>query len=71
MVFIPDGKLVYIINALDGKHIMNLVYEVRGDMLVTDQPSVLRKEYPKFCFESDDVLVLEYGGAKMRFRRER
>ena len=71
MVFTLDGKLVYIINDREGKHIMNLVYEVAGDTLVTDQPSEPRKEHTKFFFESDDILILEYGGAKTWFRREK
>jgi len=71
MVFTPDGKLVYIISDRDGKHIMNLVYEVAGDTLITDQPSEPRKEYTKFFFESDDVLILEYGDARTWFRREK
>ena len=71
MAFTPDGQLVYIINDRDGKHIMNLVYEVAGDTLITDQPSEPKKEYTKFFFESNDILVLEYGGVKTWFRREK
>ena len=71
MVFATDGKLVYIINDRDGKHIINLIYEESGGTLITNQPSEPRKEHTKFFFESDDVLVLEYGGAKTWFRRER
>ncbi len=70
MVFIPDGKLVYIVHDLDGKHVMNLVYEIAGETLITDQPSEPRKEHTGFYFESDDLLVLEYSGVKTWFRRE-
>ena len=71
MVFTADGKLVYIIRAGDSKHIMNLEYEVSGDLIITDQPSEPRKEYTKFYLESDDVLVVVYDGAKTWFRREK
>ncbi len=63
MVFTSDGKLVYIINDRDSKHIINLVCEVSGDSLMTDQRSEPKKEITKFFFESNDILILEYGGA--------
>jgi hypothetical protein len=69
MEFTIDGKLIYSIHQNDRTRIINLVYEVTGDTIVTDQPSKPRKETTKFYFESNDTLVLDYGGEKAYFRR--
>ena len=71
MVFTNDGKLIYSIHEGDRTQVMNLVYEVSGDQIITDQPSNPRKEVTKFYFEPNGILVLDYQGEKTRFARER
>ena len=70
MVFTNDGKLIYSIDTPEKTQIINLVYEVSGDEIVTDQPSRPRKEITKFSFEPGGVLVLEHDGDIARFTRE-
>ena len=69
MAFTPEGKLIYTIDTGDKKEIMNLLYEVRADMIVTDQPSAPQQEQTRYVFESDDDLVLDYNGEVSRFVR--
>ena len=71
MVFTEDGELIYSIHSGDRTEIINLVYEVSGDQLITDQPSSPRKEISKFYFEPNGILVIDYQGEKTRFMRER
>jgi hypothetical protein len=70
MAFTRDGKLVYSIHAGDKTQVINLVYEVSGNQIITDQPSNPRREISRFSFEPSGVLVLDYNGDKARFRRE-
>ena len=70
MVFTNDGKLVYSIHTRDKTEVFNLVYEVSGDQIISDQPSSPRKEITKFSFEPSGILVLDYNGEKTRFKRE-
>jgi hypothetical protein len=70
MEFTNDGKLIYSIHSAGKTRVINLVYEVSGDQLITDQPSNPRKEISKFYFEPSGILVLDYQGEKTRFSRE-
>ena len=69
MTFTDDGKLVYVIHQTDSKQIMNLVFRVDGDRLVTNQPSHPREETTKFSFDSEGNLILDYDGSKTWFAR--
>lgn len=69
MVFEANGQLKYVQHLVDGAQIMNLIYKVDGDCLVTDQPSSPNEEKTKFEFETEDVLVLDYAGQKAWFQR--
>jgi hypothetical protein len=71
MVFTNDGKLIYSVHTGDKIQTINMVYEVSGDQIITDQPSNPRKEISKFYFESSGILVIDYHGEKTRFVRER
>ena len=71
MVFTNDGKLIYSIHTAGKTQIINMVYEVSGDQIITDQPSNPRKEISKFYFEPSGILVVDYQGEKTRFMRER
>ena len=70
MVFTDDGKLVYSIHAGDKTQVINMVYEVSGNQIITDQPSNPLREISGFSFESSGILVLDYNGEKARFTRE-
>lgn len=70
MVFTNDGKLIYSIHTGDKIQVINMVYEVSGDNITTDQPSNPRKEISKFYFEPGGILVVNYQGEKTRFMRE-
>ena len=69
MDFRDDGRLLYAILSDSRWQIMNLVYQVEGDVLVTDQPSSPRKERTRFAFEKDGTLMLEFGGQRSWFKR--
>jgi len=71
MVFTNDGKLIYSIHTGGKTQVINMVYEVSGDQIITDQPSSPRREASKFSFEPNGILVLDYNGEKTRFIRER
>jgi len=70
MIFTNDGKLIYSIHTGDKTQVINMVYEVSGDQIITDQPSNQRKEISKFYFEPSGILVVDYQGEKARFIRE-
>ena len=70
MVFTNDGKLIYSIHTGDKTQVINMVYEISGDQIITDQPSNPRTETSKFYFEPSGILVIDYQGEKTRFRRE-
>ncbi|SRR6266404_6019363 len=69
MTFTRDRKLVYVIHQNQSDEIMNLVFAVDGDCLVTSQPSRPQTERTEFTFDADGHLVLDYGGAKTWFTR--
>jgi hypothetical protein len=69
MAFGLNGELVYSIDTQEKMQIINLVYKVSGNTLITDQPSAPQKEYTKFYFEADGLLVLDYDGEKPKFQR--
>lgn len=50
--------------------VMNMVYEVSGDQIITDQPSNPQKEISKFYFEPSGILVVDHQGEKTRIMRE-
>lgn len=70
MAFSSDGKLTYSIHDGDKIQVINMVYEVSGNQIITDQPSNPRREISLFSFEPSGILVLAYDGEKTRFRRE-
>jgi len=70
MVLTTDGKLTYSIHSGDKTQVINLVYEVSGDQIITNQPSKPRREISTFSFDSSGILVLDHKGEKSRFTRE-
>ena len=69
MTFTEDGKLVYVIHQKDSKQIMNLVFRVEGNHLVTNQSSHPQEETTTFSFDSEGNLILDYDGSKSWFTR--
>jgi hypothetical protein len=69
MTLTEDGKLVYVIHQKDSKQVMNLVFRVEGNHLVTNQPSHPQGEKTKFSFDSEGNLILDYDGNKSWFTR--
>lgn len=69
MTFTRDGRLVYVIHQEQTDQIMNLVFSVDGDSIVTNQPSSPRPESTKYSFDDEGQLVLDYGGSKAWFAR--
>jgi hypothetical protein len=64
-----DGKLVYVIHENQSDQVMNLVFSVDGDCLMTNQPSSPQLESTRFSFDEEGRLVLDYGGSKSWFAR--
>jgi hypothetical protein len=62
--FSPDGALTYSIRLPDRTQILNLTYEVDGDIILSDQPSAPRKESTRFSIDSEGVLELEKSGER-------
>lgn len=69
LVFDPDGKLTYIMHGGGKEEIVNLIYRVEGEMIVTDQPSAPREERTRFTLTSEGKLILEFGGVESRYVR--
>ena len=69
MTFTRDGKLTYVIHQNASDQVMNLVFSVDGNRLLTNQPSSPQLESTTFAFDDEDHLVLDYGGGKSWFAR--
>ena len=69
MTFLEEGKLVYVIHQQDSKQIMNLVFKVHGNYLVTNQPSHPKEERTKFSFDPEGNLIFDYDGNRTWFTR--
>ncbi len=70
MEFLKDGKLIYSFQQENKTVIMNLVYKLDGNVIISDQPSSPREERTEFCFETDDILFLRFNDNQSWFRRE-
>ena len=69
MTFTRDGKLTYVIHQNASDQVMNLVFSVDGNRLLTNQPSHPLLESTNFAFDDEDHLVLDYGDGKSWFAR--
>ena len=70
LIFESDGYLTYIIHLEDKDQLIRLRYEVRGDELITDQPSAPRQQTTRFAFTDDGKLELTLDGVKSTYVRE-
>ena len=69
MTFTRDGKLTYVIQQNASDQVMNLVFSVDGNRLLTNQPSSPQLESTTFAFDDEDHLVLDYAAGKSWFAR--
>jgi hypothetical protein len=58
MTFDPDGRLTYAVEENGKQQIMNLVWQVDGDEIVSNQPSAPREERTKASFDDRGRLTL-------------
>lgn len=71
MTFASDGTLVYSSHGGAKSGVINMVYEVSGNQIITDQPSHPKRETSTFSFEPGGILAIDHDGEKTRFTRER
>jgi len=70
MEFRGGGALRYMI-PLEGREFeIDLVYRVKGDLLLTDNPSALHSAATRFALGAGDVLVFDFAGPRALFVRE-
>ena len=62
--FKSTGELIYIVHLKDKEQKMFMTYEIKGNLLVTDQPSTPNKEETEFRILPDNKLELSFGGIK-------
>jgi hypothetical protein len=68
MDFRPDGQLIYTIFEQDKRQVMLLVYQINGDVLITNQPSSPREERTRFEIRGD-TLTLFYEDHQSAYKR--
>jgi hypothetical protein len=68
MDFRPDGQLIYTIFEQGKRQVMLLVYQIDGNVLITDQPSSPREERTRFEIRGD-TLTLFYADHQSTYRR--
>jgi hypothetical protein len=66
MEFRRNGELIYTITEGNKSREIFMTYEVRGNYLVTDQPSQPQKEITAFS-QTDDTLELNFDGIISRY----
>jgi hypothetical protein len=66
--FMPNGILVYRIFEGGKEQIIKLTYEIRGNKLVTDQPSSPKKESTEFRVVKNK-LILDFEGIESVFTK--
>ncbi len=69
LIISKDGTLAHILHQPGKDQIINLMWRVSGDYLITDQPSRPKEECTKFSFDGAGRLVLEYKDSKSIFAR--
>jgi hypothetical protein len=68
--FRNDGRLAYVVQSADGKtQIIRMVYRVKGDTIVTNQPSAPKEERSRFRIDGER-LTIDFAGTSSQFTRE-
>ena len=66
--FTPDGRLIYTVHSSDRDQTILLSYRVKGNLIITDQPSSPRQEESEYFFTADSRLAIkEKGQARAAF----
>ena len=68
MTFTPNGKLSYEINENEKVSIINMTYELSGDIILTNQPSHPRIERTRYNI-TDNILTLDYNGEISKYKK--
>jgi hypothetical protein len=71
MTFTEDGKLIYDIVEGDKQQRMNMVYNVQGDTIISDQPSRPQEQRTHYEIKNSDKLILDFEGEKTVFNRSK
>lgn len=70
MDFRPDGSLQYRIGQPDGRlQIIHLVYQVAGDVIISNQPSAPLEVRTQFTIGPDGRLELNLDGERSWYER--
>jgi hypothetical protein len=70
MEFLPAGHLVYTIPIENREMVVELIYRVDGNTLMTDNPLAPHATSTRMEFGPGDVLVLDFAGPRAWFVRE-
>lgn len=70
MEFGPDGHLQYHIDIAGSDQTVELLYQVEGDLLHTENVIAPHTMTVRFAREGEDVLALDFGGASAWLLRE-
>jgi hypothetical protein len=68
--FKANGELIYTIHSAIKDEIIVMAYEIKGSLLITDQPSSPKKEETEFKMISEDRLELFFGGERSIYVRK-
>jgi hypothetical protein len=70
MEFLPDGVLRYHVDVGGQDQVVDLVYRVEGDLLLTENPEAPHSMSVRIEHGAGDVLLLDFGGAQAMLVRE-
>jgi hypothetical protein len=70
MEFLSDGRLFYTIHREGNEQVMLLTYELKGENIITDQPSSPGIESTPYYLTEDGKLVLIFEGYQSFYVRE-
>lgn len=68
--FKADGELIYTIHSALKDEIIIMTYEIKGSLLITDQPSSPKKEETEFRMASENRLELFFSGERSVYIRK-
>lgn len=71
MEFLAEGQLLYHVDVGGRDQVINLLYRVNGDVLVTDNPAAPHSMSVRYVHGEGDVLMLDFAGAQAMLVRER
>jgi len=66
-----NGNIIYTVTDKEKTDTVNLIYHIKGDVVVTTDPGQAEEQVAKFRFEGDDKLILEFNGMRSVFLRKK